>query len=81
VAGLESENNKRTRWAMAFIELTRILPKANQVKCSINASNIVYFQEPIDTNTNVGCTLINVTGMDINVVESYRDVAAKFKDS
>jgi hypothetical protein len=66
---------------MAFIELTRILPKANQVKCSINASNIVYFQEPIDTNTNVGCTLINVTGMDINVVESYRDVAAKFKDS
>jgi hypothetical protein len=66
---------------MAFIELTRILPKAKQVKCSINASNIVFFQEPVDTNTNVGCTLVNVTGMDIDVVEPYRDVTAKFKDS
>jgi hypothetical protein len=25
--------------------------------------------------------LLNVTGMDIDVVESYRDVEAKFKDS
>jgi hypothetical protein len=66
---------------MAFIELTRILPKAKQVKCSINASNIVFFQEPVDTNTNVGCTLVNVTGMDIDVVEPYRDVTARFKDS
>jgi hypothetical protein len=66
---------------MAFIELTRILPKDTQVKCSINASNVVYFQEPIDTNAKVGCTLINVTGMDIDVVESYREVAAKFKGS
>jgi hypothetical protein len=66
---------------MAFIELTRILPKARQIKCSINASNIVYIQEPIDTNTTVGCTLVNVTGMDIDVLEPYRDVAAKFKNS
>jgi hypothetical protein len=66
---------------MAFIELNRILPGAKQVKCSMNTGNIVYFQESIDTNTNVGCTLVNVTGMDIDVVESYRDVAAKFKES
>jgi hypothetical protein len=66
---------------MAFIELTRILPEARQTKCSVNANNIVYFQEPIDTSTNVGCTLVNVTGMNIDVLEPYRDVAAKFKDS
>ena len=66
---------------MAFIELNRILPNNNQVNCSINANNIVYFQEPVDTNAKVGCTLINVTGMDIDVVESYREVAAKLKDS
>jgi hypothetical protein len=66
---------------MAFIELIRILPNNNHVKCSINSNNIVYFQELVDTNVKVGCTLVNVTGMDIDVVESYREVAGKFKDS
>ncbi len=51
------------------------------MKCSINTSNIVYFQGPVDTNAKVGCTLVNVTGMDIDVLESYREVAAKLKDS
>jgi|HubBroStandDraft_6_1064221.scaffolds.fasta_scaffold3000639_1 hypothetical protein len=66
---------------MAFIELTRILPDAKKVKCSLNAANIVYFQQPVDSNTNAGCTLVDLTGRDIDVVESYQEVAAKFKNS
>jgi len=66
---------------MAFIELTRILPEAKKVKCSLNPSNIVYFQQPLDSAGNVGCSLVDVTGKDIDVVESYQDVTAKVKNS
>lgn len=66
---------------MALVELTRILPNAVKVRCSLNSPNIVYVQEPTDSDTKVGCTLITVTGMDIDVAEPYRDVIAKFKDS
>jgi len=66
---------------MAFVELIRILPDAKKVRCSLNATNIVYFQQPIDSSTNSGCTLVDSTGRDIDVVESYQDVAAKFKNA
>jgi hypothetical protein len=66
-------------WPMAFVELTRILPKNKTVKWSVNQNNIIYFQESIDTE--VGCTLVDVAGTDIDVVESYKDVKAKLKDS
>jgi hypothetical protein len=64
---------------MAFVELTRILPENKTVKWSVNQNNVIYFQESIDTR--VGCTLVDVSGTDIDVVESYQDVKAKLKDS
>jgi hypothetical protein len=66
---------------MAFVELTRILPEAKKVKCSLNASNIVYFQAPLEGDAGSGCTLTDITGRDIAVVESYPEVAAKFRDA
>jgi hypothetical protein len=66
---------------MQFVELTRILPEDRKVKWSVNPSNIVYFQEPIDVNSKVGCTLVDVGGRDLDVVESYQDVKIKFKDA
>jgi hypothetical protein len=64
---------------MAFVELTRILPGNKTVKWSVNQSNVVYLQEPLEAE--VGCTLVDVAGMDIHVVESYVEVKAKLKDS
>ena len=64
---------------MAFVELTRILPKNKTVAWSVNPNNIIYFQESIDAE--VGCTLVDVAGTDIDVVESHKDVKTKLKDS
>ena len=57
---------------MTLVELTRILPENRKVKWSINPSNVVYIQEPIEDK--IGCTLVDVTGRDVDVVESYQDV-------
>jgi hypothetical protein len=64
---------------MAFVELTRILPENRKVKWSANPSNIVYVQEPIDVKDKVGCSLVDITGRDIDVVESYQDVKGKLQ--
>jgi hypothetical protein len=65
---------------MAFIELTRLLPESKKAKWTVNTSNIVYFQEPTDLDSKVGCTLVDTTGADFDVVEPYREVSVKFKD-
>jgi hypothetical protein len=65
---------------MGYVEFTRVLPENREVKCSVNPSNIVYFQEPTEANTKVGCTLIPVSGIEIEVVESYQIVKSKLKE-
>jgi hypothetical protein len=62
---------------MAFVELTRILPKNKKVKWSVDPNNVVYFQEPVDSDQQAGCMLLPVAGLEIYVVESYQDVKAK----
>ena len=64
---------------MAFVELTRILPRDKRVKWSVNPNNVIYFQEPVEEDPQVGCTLVSAAGTDveINVMESYQDVKAK----
>jgi hypothetical protein len=66
---------------MGYVEFTRVLPKDKEVKCSVNPANIVYFQEPPEANAKVGCTLIPVSGIEIEVVESYQIVKSKLKES
>lgn len=61
---------------MAFVELTRILPENKKVKWYVNPSNIIYIQEPIASGS--GCTLMDTSGRDSEVVEAYQDVKAKF---
>jgi hypothetical protein len=36
---------------------------------------------PSEVQLQVGCTLVNVAGTDVNVVETYKEVKAQFKDS
>lgn len=64
---------------MAFLELTRILPENRKVKWSVNPSNIISIQEPIDQT--MGCILVDTSGKDTEVVESYQDVKAKLATS
>ena len=64
---------------MAFVELTRILPKNRTAKWSVNPNNIIYFQESIDLK--VGCMLVDVAGGDIEAVDSYKDVKVKLTNS
>jgi hypothetical protein len=78
---LSTDSQWVVRWPMAFVELTRILPENKKVKWSVNQNNIVYFQESISTEANAGCSLIDVAGTEIDVVESYQEVKAKLKDS
>lgn len=66
---------------MAFVEFTRVLPKNKTVKWSVNQANVVYFQEPVDAEAKVGCTLVNVAGVEVNVTESYEAVGARLKES
>ncbi len=62
---------------MAFVEFTRILPKNKKAKWSVNPNNVIYFQEPVDSDLQAGCMLFPVTGLEIYVAESYQDVKAK----
>jgi len=62
---------------MAFVELTRILPQNKKVKWSANPNNVVYFQEPVESDLQAGCMLFPTAGDEIYVVESYQDVKAK----
>ena len=66
---------------MPFVELTRILPESKKAKWSVNPNNIVYIQQPIESNSTIGCTLVDVSGKDIDVVESYQDVLTKLKNT
>jgi len=66
---------------MAFVELTRILPENKKVKWSVNPNNVVYFQEPVEGDPQAGCMLFPAAGLEIYVVESYRDVKAKLSIS
>jgi len=66
---------------MAFVEFTRILPENEKVKCSVNPSNVVYIQEPIQSDLQAGCMLFPVAGLEIYVAESYQDVKKKLSIS
>ena len=66
---------------MPFVELTRILPNSKKVKWSVNPNNIVYVQQPVEGDSTGGCTLVDLTGKDIDVVEAYQDVMAKVKNT
>jgi hypothetical protein len=66
---------------MGFVDFTRVLPKDREVKCSVNPANIVYFMEPTEPNAKVGCTLVPVSGTEIDVVEAYQVVKSKLKES
>jgi hypothetical protein len=64
---------------MAFVELTRILPTGDKIKCSFNVSTIEYFQSPAGMPAGTGCMLVDGADTIFYVVESYDDVAVKFK--
>jgi hypothetical protein len=66
---------------MAFVEFTRILPKNKKVNWSVNSNNVVYFQEPVDSDLQAGCMLFPVAGLEIYVAESYQDVKTKLSIS
>ena len=66
---------------MAFIEFIQVLPKNKKVKLSVNPNNIVYFREPVESETQAGCTLFPVAGVEIYVADTYQDVKAKLSIS
>jgi hypothetical protein len=65
---------------MPFLELTRILSDSKTVKWSINPNNLVYIQARVEGVSIGGCTLVDLTGKDVDVVETYQDVMAKLKN-
>jgi hypothetical protein len=60
-------------------QVTRILPAGEKVKCSFNVSTIEYFETPAGLPAGSGCMLVDGANTIFYVVESYDEVAAKFK--
>jgi hypothetical protein len=64
---------------MGFVELIRILPEGEKVKCSFNVSAVEYFQAPAGIVAGSRCMLVDGASNVFYVVETYEEVAAKFK--